>query len=359
MLLLHAIVVCLACRSQAPTSLDVFAAASLHESFQAIAQVFEQKHPGVSVRLNFGGSQQLAAQINQGASCDVLASADEHNLDKVAYDPNSRRVFALNRLEVVVSASDRGIRSLRDLSRARRIILAAPAVPVGAYARESLQAASKVYGSSWLSAVESNVVSQEQDVREVLAKVELGEADAGIVYVSDAVSAKGKIRPVEIAEAFQPRIFYPIAILKSAKNPHLAREFVKSVLDPPGQSELVARGFVSPLGPRRSMILLVGNKRFLIPTQLPSSGWRTVTALGPDKKPHKYRGVPLAHFLPLAVSDTSIELVGADEYRVSLPLADVLKAGAVLVPKAGNLQLIVPGLPPHDWVDWLTRISIR
>jgi molybdate transport system substrate-binding protein len=341
-----------------PQTLEVFAAASLHESFQAIGRSFELKHPGVAVHLNFAGSQQLAAQINQGAPCDLFASADERNLEKIAYDPSSRRVFALNHL-VLVTPRDGTIGSFRGLDSVRSIILAAPAVPVGGYSRACLQRAAGSYGTPWFKAVESHVVSEEQDVREVLAKVELGEADAGMVYATDAASASGRVRTIAVPAEFQPSIAYPVAIAKGAKQARLARQFVRSLLEAGGQEELVSRGFVSPLGPRSGVWLSVGSKRRLIPTHLPTSGQVTVTATGPDNKPHGYSGTPIARFLKGARGKT-IELVGADEYRVTLPLTQVLKANAVLRSSSpGNLQLVVPGSPPHTWVDWLVEINVK
>ncbi len=343
-----------------PQTLEVFAAASLRESFRAIALDFERKHPGVSVHLNFGGSQQLAAQINEGAPCDVFGSADQRNLGKIAYDPQSRRVFALNRLVVAIPRDAEGPRSFRDLTGAKSIVLAAPPVPAGGYAQTALLRAERAYGAAWLRAVEAKVVSREQDVREVLAKVELGEADAGIVYVTDVASARGRVLSIPVPDQFQPRIAYPIAAVKATRQAHLARQFIKSVLEPSGQRELVVRGFVSPLGPRNGVWLKIGEKIRLIPATLPRSQWQTVTAVGPDKKPHRYQGVPLEKFLGPIKGLRSISLAGADEYQVTLSLAQVLRARPLLTPSTpGNLQIILPGLPPHDWVDWLVQITIQ
>ena len=227
-------------------TLEVFAAASLHESIIAIAHKFESIHRGVTVHVNFGGSQQLAAEVSEGSPCDVFASADERNLDKIAYDPSTRRVFAYNRLVVVCPSDHPVIRRFRDLPAAKTLILAAVQVPVGAYSREALDKAAKVYGASWRQAIEANTVSNEQDVRQVLAKIVLGEADAGIVYISDARSSAGRVRTVSIPAQFQPRIVYPIAVNRGAANPALAKSFILAVLSPFGQSELRRRGFSSP-----------------------------------------------------------------------------------------------------------------
>ncbi len=210
--------------------LEVYAAASLREAFTTIARAFEADHPGVKVRLTFAGSQTLAAQIANGAPADVFASASPKNLQGLAYDPKTRRVFATNRLVVL------GTPSLRDLSKARRIVLAARGVPAGGYARAALAKASRDYGAAWLRAVESRVVSEENDVRAVLTKVRLGEADAGIVYASDA---KGALIP----KAYQPRIEYPVVALTQKA---LAKAFVATLVSPAGRKALAARGFGPP-----------------------------------------------------------------------------------------------------------------
>jgi molybdate transport system substrate-binding protein len=240
---LFSAVALLAVSASGSQTLNVFAAASLHEAMTAIADRFERDHAGVLVAVQFGGSQQLAAQISEGAPCDVFASADERNLDKIAYDPTTRRVFALNRL-VVVTPLGSVVRRLPDLVRAKRIVLAAIQVPAGAYANKALVGAAEVYGARWLQAVRIEVVSYEQDVRQVLAKVELGEADAGMVYASDAESAHGRVAIVAIPIKFQPRIEYPIAVTKDAENRGLAVAFVQTVMSPYGQSELKRRGFI-------------------------------------------------------------------------------------------------------------------
>lgn len=227
--------------------MEVSAAASLHDAFQAIAARFEAHHPGTVVHLNFGGSQELAAQINQGAPCDLFASADQRNLAKIAYDPATRRVFALNRL-VIVTPSDRtAVSGFRTLDAADSIVLAAAAVPAGGYARFALDRAATIFGRSWRATIDSKIVSEEQDVRQVLAKVVLGEAGAGVVYATDALSAGSKVRTIAIPERFQPAIEYPLAIPRSAANPALAREFVSELRGPVGRTELVRRGFFVPL----------------------------------------------------------------------------------------------------------------
>ncbi|CAN5401176.1 molybdate ABC transporter substrate-binding protein [soil metagenome] len=214
-------------------TLDVYAAASLKEAFATIGTAFEKAHPDTKVRLTFSGSQTLSAQIANGAPADVFASASSKNLKDLGFDPGTKRVFATNRLVVV------GGPSFRDLSKAKRIVLGAPAVPAGGYADFALAAAGRKWGAEWFAAVQANVVSRENDVRAVLAKVQLGEADAGIVYASDA---KGQPVP----PAFQPRIEYPLVVLREAREPGLAKAFVALVLGKAGRQALQARGFGVP-----------------------------------------------------------------------------------------------------------------
>jgi molybdate transport system substrate-binding protein len=237
-------------KPQSARELNVFAAASLKESFQAIAHSFEASHSGIKVRLEFGGSQDLAAQINQGALADVFASASPKNLEQVAYDPSTRRLFALNRLVIVVPINGSTVPSFRDLSRAKNIVLAAPTVPAGGYALKALDSAASRYGAAWRAVIRSHVVSEEQDVRAVLTKVELGEADAGIVYATDAESANGRVRTTPIPESFQPRIEYLMAVMKSSKIAPDAMSFVRATLAPEGQRAIKDRGFRSPLESR-------------------------------------------------------------------------------------------------------------
>lgn len=173
-------------------ALTVFAASSLTEAFQEAAQRFEELHPDVEVTTAFAGSQALRLQIEHGAEADVFASA---NMDHVralaeaglAADP---RVFATNELAVVVPPDNPArIESFGDLPRAERLVLGADAVPVGAYAREVLARATVLYGAGFDAAALGRVVSHESSARLARAKVELGEADAAIVYRSDAVAA--------------------------------------------------------------------------------------------------------------------------------------------------------------------------
>ena len=237
-----------ACVSNAPkpasVHLNVFAAASLTESFGEIATTFEASHPGVDVTLNFAGSNTLRAQIDQGAQADVFASANAKEMDALVTSglvaDGAPQTFLTNRLVVITPMENpAGVSTFDDLTRpGLKLVLAAEDVPVGRYARQMLDNA----GADFKAQVLANVVSNEADVKQVLAKVQLGEADAGIVYASDAVAAP-ELSVIEIPSEWNVLAKYPIAVLKDAPQPKLADEFVAFVLSPDGQSILQKWGF--------------------------------------------------------------------------------------------------------------------
>ena len=227
-------------------TLNVFAAASLKESATEIAHAFEHSHPGAKVSLNFGGSQQLVAQIRQGAPVDVLLSAGMEPLKTLQYDHSSQQIFAHNSLMIVVPAGSRKVRSLKDLSTGFRLIVADRHVPVGNYTEMMLVKAAKAFGSTWRNQFEENILSREQDVRAVLTKIELKEADAGIVYATDAASAKGKVDGIYIQKEFNVTADYPAVAFKGSSHSKLAREFLRFLDQGQAGFILSQRGFVLP-----------------------------------------------------------------------------------------------------------------
>ena len=236
----------------APETLNVFAAASLTESFRELGRALEQRRPGLTVQFNFAGSQQLALQMEQGAPADVFASADERWMD-YARDKGliegDAPTFARNRLVVIVPKTNPArIGALGDLTRrGTKIVLAAEAVPVGKYSREMLQklAAAPDYPEGYDRRVLANVVSQEENVKSVVAKVQLGEADAGIVYRSDVTPAVARyVRVFEVPDEFNVAATYPIAVVKAARNAEAARLFVELVRSDEGQRVLQQHGLI-------------------------------------------------------------------------------------------------------------------
>jgi len=218
---------------------SVFAAASLTDSFKALGTAFQTAHPGTTVQFNFAGSPTLVTQIEQGAAADVFASADTTNMDKLKTDgftADSSQVFAHNKLEIVVAAGNpKGITGLADLAKPGLIyITAAPTVPAGKYALQILASAG----------VKVTPKSLETDVKSVVSKMELGEADAGIVYVTDVKAAGSKVTGVPIPDSVNVIATYPIVSVKGAKNSNLANAFVAYVLSAEGQATMQSFGFL-------------------------------------------------------------------------------------------------------------------
>lgn len=234
------------------TTLHVFAAASLAEAFEEIASEFERAHPGTRVRLNLAGSQQLATQIEQGASADVFASADLHwmeYLEERARIEGRPAVFARNRLVVIVpNTNPARIGRLQDLSRPGvKVVLGAEAVPVGKYSRDVLRNLSRATGfdAGFARRVLANVVSEEENVKSVVGKVQLGEADAGLCYRSDVTRGVSRyVRVLAFPDSVNVLASYPIAVLRDTPRAALAREFVALVVSARGQSVLERRGLI-------------------------------------------------------------------------------------------------------------------
>jgi molybdate transport system substrate-binding protein len=233
-----------------PRTLTVFAAASLTDAFTEIGHNFEASHPGVTVALNFAGSQTLSTQLTQGAVADVFASANYTEMDKVVaanlITQDTPNDFVTNKLLVILPTNNpANVQTLQDLARpGLKLVLADATVPAGKYARQILDKLSQdaTYGSDFSANVLANVVSNETDVKQVVAKVQLGEADAGIVYISDAVAAP-ELKIIEIPTDFNVVAKYPIAALTSAPQPDLAAEFITYVLSSEGQAILKKWGF--------------------------------------------------------------------------------------------------------------------
>jgi molybdate transport system substrate-binding protein len=242
----------------AQRTLTVFAAASLTEAFTEIGDSLQRRDPGIVARFNFSGSQLLALQITQGAPADVFASADERWMSAVRDSgrvEGAARPFARNRLVVIVPlANPAHLTVLSDLDRSGvKIVLAADAVPAGRYARDVIAnlAHTPGYPADYTSRVLRNVVSEEENVRGVVTKVRLGEADAGIVYASDVTpDAAPHLRRLEIPDAANVLATYPIAVLRRAASAEAAREFVALVLSPAGQGVLARHGFLPIAGTR-------------------------------------------------------------------------------------------------------------
>ncbi|GAC1356150.1 MAG: molybdate ABC transporter substrate-binding protein [Ktedonobacteraceae bacterium] len=236
-------------------TLNVFAAASLTESFKELSTNFQAAHNGVTVRFNFGGSQLLEQQIASGAPSDVFASADTANMTKAANAGlvSNPQIFVKNKLVVILPVTNPGkINSLKDLAnKGVKIDIEGPTVPAGKYSLQVLgkMAQSSEFGSAYESAVKANFVSQEDNVKAVVTKVQLGEADAGFVYLTDVTqSVSDKVKEITIPDNFNVVAQYPIAVTKNSANASDAQAFVQYLLSTDGQAILQKYHFISVSG---------------------------------------------------------------------------------------------------------------
>ena len=230
-------------------TLTVFAASSLTDGFGELAKTFEEENPGTEVRQSFESSSTLLTQIQQGAPADVFASAAEEEMDKAVKDglvAGEPEVFVRNREVVMVPVDNpANIGSMQDLAEPGiKLVLAEEGVPATDYAEEILTKANSVYGGSFKSDVLSNVVSREVDVRASVNRVALGDADATFGYASDYTpDVRDRVEVVPIPKDLNIVATYPIAALKDAENPDLAREWVDLVVSEEGQRVLDKWGF--------------------------------------------------------------------------------------------------------------------
>jgi len=237
----------------APTRhIVVYAAASLAESFDDLGRTFEAAHPGTQVRFSFLGSQVLATQLAQGAPAEVFASADARSMDAARAAnriDGTPFVFAQNKLVVIVPRTNPGrIGKLQDLARhGIKLVIGSASVPVGHYSREVLANLSRspAFGSDFARRTLSNVVSEEENVKAVVGKVQLGEADAGIVYRTDvSAAARRYVRTLDLPDDANVLASYPIAAVTPSASPELGHAFVELVRSPAGQKILAAHGLL-------------------------------------------------------------------------------------------------------------------
>jgi molybdate transport system substrate-binding protein len=240
-------------QAQEGRTLTVFAAASLTDAFEEMGTAFEASNTGVEVLYNFASSSDLATQIVEGAPADVFASANNTQMtvardaERIAGTP---RTFARNRLVLIVPADNpANITSLRDLANPGvQLLVAAPDVPVRTYTDTMLErlAADAAYGEAYREAFIANIVSEEQNVRQVSAKIALSEGDAGIVYISDVTPEIGEnIITIPIPDELNTIATYPIAATTESANPELAQAFIEFVLSDAGQDIMTRWNFGS------------------------------------------------------------------------------------------------------------------
>jgi molybdate transport system substrate-binding protein len=229
-----------------PHDVVVFAAASLKETFEAIAKNFEAAHAGSHVVLQLAGSQELRTQIENGAKADVFASADTRHMSALQDTGlvGKPTIFARNEPVVITpTANPAGLHRFEDLPKAKKLIVGVDEVPIGRYTKQVIEKAGKDLGEAFVKNVEANVVSRELNVRQILAKVSLGEGDAGFVYKTDATTVRDKVQVIDIPQRWNVIAEYPIAVTSHAPDPGLAKAWVEMVSSPGGQKILSAAGF--------------------------------------------------------------------------------------------------------------------
>jgi molybdate transport system substrate-binding protein len=233
--------------------ITVFAAASLTDAFKEAGKAFETAHPGVHVTFNFAGSSALATQINQGQPGDVFASADTVQM-KVVTDKNGADtpvMFATNVPTIVIPASGSPVAAFEDLAKPGiKLVLAAPTVPIGNYARQIFTNASKAppdgVSADFSDKALANLKSNEADVKSVLAKIQTGEGDAGVVYTTDAATVATQVKQISIPAKYNVIAQYPIATLKESGHPDVAKAFLAFITSSDGQAILAKYGFGKP-----------------------------------------------------------------------------------------------------------------
>lgn len=362
-------------------NITVFAAASLRDAFNQVGKDFEAANPGTKVTFNLAGSQQLAEQIGFGAPADVFASANQRLMDAVIktgrVNQNDSRTFVRNRLVVIYPKNNPArLRTLNDLAKPGvKLVLANKTVPVGGYSLDFLNKASanSKFGADFSEKVLANVVSYEEDVRAVFNKVQLGEADAGIVYTSDVVADKAKdVGTIDIPNDLNTIATYPITALKDSPNLSLAQAFTRYVLSPAAQQVLVKYGFISTTGdatgaaPKAGTLLiggLVNRPQTLQGVRLKSLKQTTVKATDRNGVETSFTGPTLDDVLKLAgvkPSAKTVTFTGGDGYSQDVPLADLAGGAAVIViDENGAFRNIIPASAPRTWVKGLIKLDVN
>ncbi len=223
-------------------TLTVFAAASLTGAFTDLAKAYQRQHPGWNVRLNFAGSDQLAAQIEQGAPADVYAAASTKYPQQLQGEKllGTTSDFATNSLVLIVPADNPArIGSVSDLTSGARLVIGDPSVPIGSYTETAL-------GNLGIALRSLHVVSREPAVSGIVEKVALGEADAGFVYVTDALAAGSRVKQIALPASAQATATYPIGIVSNSSHRQAAQWWIDLVTGPEGRSVLGGLGFGPP-----------------------------------------------------------------------------------------------------------------
>ena len=332
---------------------NVYADVSLRESFESIERRFEAANPNSDLRFTFSGSGSLANQIKDGASADVFVSAGPRPVVALGATLGRSRTFARNALVLVTPEGKTDIERLPDLVKAELVLLPALEDPGHAYARQLFDRAAQAYGRGWLTLVDRHVKAELPDVRAVASAVAKGEADAAVVYATEATATEN-LRAVPIAGGLNVVASYSAATVRRSPSREAADRFVEFLFTPAAQTELAKRGFGSPLKAVAELPVLLGGESLRIFTNrmavLPQAN-RVVGGV-------RHRGADLKAILSSA-RGTRVRFTGADGLSVDVALASIRKNGAILVRRPdGNLQVVLPGEPTSRWVRWLRRVEV-
>jgi molybdate transport system substrate-binding protein len=396
-------------KAQSQQTLLVFAASSLTDAFEEIATEFQAQAPNVEILFNFASSADLATQLAEGAPADVFASANNsqmNNARDAGRIAGSPRTFVKNRLVLIVPADNpANITSLQDLdNEGVQVILAAEGVPVRDYTNTMLErlASDPAYGETYRTGVLANLVSEEENVRQVAAKIALGEADAGIVYVSDVTpDISDSLIAIGIPDTLNTIATYPIAITNDSAQAELAQAFVDFVLSDAGQDILVSWNFISVRIPEipNSVTLPEGNNSFTVDGQILnpmtltaedlqagySSQTLDVTFLnGTETIATSFTGVPLWQIISAAQPNLNadvpndrismfIVVTGSDGYQAVIAWGEIdpefgnqpvllayAENGAPIADEQGTIRLVVPSdARAGRYVQGVVNISLR
>lgn len=361
--------------------LVVFAVAPFTEVFERIGDDFESEHRNVSLTFNFAGGPQLAQQLNQGATADVLAF-NEKGLP--LFEETGRVIsttvhtFTRSRPVIVVPADNPAqISSLPDLAQPDiAIVLGSEETAIGQYSHEFLDKAAQDsnLGPAYRDAVLANVVSYETSVRAVLAKIIIGEADAAIVYASDvARNEADKVQRIDIPADLVTDANFQVTSISDSAQPDLAQQFSEYLRSPAAQTVLVEYGFISttgnatggaPVAGPLTIEGLVDSPLTLTLDDLKQLEQTTITATDRDGVATTYTGVPITAVLEAAgITDAATQVVftGGDGYSQTVSLEDLRADGLAIIAfmDDGSLRNIIPSLQPRYWVKGLVKLDVE
>lgn len=330
----------------------VYADVTFKEASAAIERRFEAANPDIDLRFTLGGSGELAKRMSQSREADVFLLAGEIPRQEKP-DFSAPRSFANTNLAIVTGAENGVLKTLTDLAQTESLLMPAVGDPANSYSKRLFAQAAQAYGRGWLGLVERRIDAQASDVRAVLAKVGSGDAEAGIVYATDA-KAYAKVRSVAIPPGLNVTVTFYVGYRRGSEVRTRAVRFTEFMFSSGAQSLLKSRGFSSPLDPVEELPVLFADESLrLFVSKLNSMPQDTVKSEGSI-----YRGADLRSILGPA-KGRQVRIAGADGLTVTVPLERLRRNGGVLVKMPdGNLQVVLPGEPSTRWVRWIRSIQV-